>query len=108
MDLVRRLAAKRFVRSVLIVPADRESYFALEFRLVFGNCDQPQEFFQGAVEPFHHGDATSLADRSKSRQDVLGFAPGILEVLALELATLIDNQVLYLLSYSPFSNAVVQ
>jgi hypothetical protein len=41
MDLVRRLAAKRFVRSVLTVPVDRESYFAFEFASVFRDRNQP-------------------------------------------------------------------
>jgi hypothetical protein len=45
------------------------------------------------VESFHDRNAISLSDGSKSRQDVLGFAPHVLKVLALELGALIDNQV---------------
>jgi hypothetical protein len=93
VHFVRRLAAESFVGSVLIIPTNCESYFSLEFSQGFWDRDQTQNLFQRAMEAFHHGDATSLADRSKSRKDVHGLAPHALEVFTLELATLIDNQV---------------
>ena len=93
MDFIGRLAAKGFVRPVLIVPIDSEFHFPLEVSLVFGDCDQPQDLFHSSVESFHHGDATALSNRSESGQDVLGFAPDVLEVLAFELACLVDDQV---------------
>ena len=93
VDLIRRLSAESLVGSMRIIPIDGASHFSFEFSLPFGDRDPSQNLFQSPLEAFHHGDATSLADSSETRQDVPGFAPDALEVLTLELGALVDDQV---------------
>jgi hypothetical protein len=100
VHLIRRLAAERFVGAILVVPIDGEFYFSFEFSLIFGNYGQPQDSLQRSVESLHDGDATAFTNRSKSRQDVLGFAPDVLEVIAFELGALVDNQMFGLHMFS--------
>jgi hypothetical protein len=45
------------------------------------------------MKAFYHRDAAMLADSAKPRQDIHGLAPGLPEVNAVELGSLIDNQV---------------
>jgi hypothetical protein len=81
-----------------MVPVDDESHFVLEIRLVLGYRDQTQNLLERSMETLHDGDAAVPPDRSESRQNTPGFAPDVLEVLALELGALIHDQV-----FGPYS-----
>ena len=98
VDFVRRPAAKRVVGATLVVPVDKEANLTLELRLVLGHRDQPQDLLERSMESFDDGDAAMLVDRTEPRQDVFGLAPGLFEVLALELGALINDQVFGLYS----------
>ena len=93
VHFVRRLAAKRVMGAMLIVPVDNEANLAFEMRLLLGWRDQPQDLLERSMEAFDYGDAPVLADGTEPRQDVHGFTPDILEVNAVEFVSLIDNQV---------------
>ena len=93
LDLVGCFAVQRLVRAVLVVPVDDELQFAFEGRLIFGDRRETQQLFQRSVKPLHDGDAAMLADCPKTRQDVLRRTTDVLEVFALELRALINNQV---------------
>jgi hypothetical protein len=90
VDFAWRSAAKRVMWTVLVLPFDDEVNLALEFRLILGHDDQPQDLLKRSVKAFDDRNATVLADRTETGQDVHGLAPDVLEVLALELP--IDNQ----------------
>ncbi len=94
IDFVWRLASERLVRTVLVVPIADEGEFPLELRLIFRNEKQHQDSFDGLVQAFDDGDATVSSYRSESRCDVSLLAPFLLEVRALELAALVDDEVL--------------
>src|SRR5271167_4412555 len=51
-DLVRRLAAQRGVRSVLVIPVDHDRYFPLHGVSPRGNDNHPQRLFDRAKRPF--------------------------------------------------------
>ena len=84
------------MRTVLIVPIDHQAQLLFELLLHFRNRDQSQEFLDRSVKSFDHGDAAMLSDGTKARQDVHGVAPGLLEVNAIELGSLINDQMLWL------------
>ena len=96
VDLVRRLAVERVVRAVFIVPIDNERRLLFVSRLLFRNRRQSQDVFERSVKSFDHGDATMFADGTEARQDAMVLAPVVLEVVALEFAPLVDNEILRL------------
>ena len=79
---------------MLVVPCDDASYLAFELCLVLGYCSEPQDVLERSMESLHNSNAAGLTDGTKPRLDVLGFAPNVFEVLALELGPLVNNQVL--------------
>ena len=84
------------MRTVPIVPVDNQAQILLELLLDFRNRNQSQEFLDRSVKSFHDGDAAMLSDGTKARPDVHGVAPGLLEVNAIELGFLINDQMLWL------------
>ncbi len=91
-DLIGRLTVERVVRAVLVVPLENQFDFPLELRLVLGYRDHRQKFFGGPMKTLDDGNAAVPADGTESRKDAHRFAP-LLEVFALELRALIDDQV---------------
>ncbi len=84
------------MRTVLIVPIDNQAKLLFEVLLDFRYRDQSQEFLDSPMESFDDRDAAMLSDGTKARQDVHGVAPGLLEVNAVELGSLINDQMLWL------------
>ena len=82
------------MRTVFVVPSDNKRTLSLELRLVFRYDGLPKDIFEKSVESFHHSYAPVLSHRSEARQDVHDLAPYLLEVLALELFPLVDDDVL--------------
>jgi len=56
VHFVRRLAAKRVMGAMLIVPVDNEANLAFEMRLLLGWRDQPQDLLERSMEAFDYGD----------------------------------------------------
>ena len=71
----------------------------------FRDRRQEQDVFERPVKSFDHGDATMFANGAEPRQDAPQLTPVLFEVLALELAPLIDNQMFWL-CLSLFDNSV--
>ena len=92
--LVWRLAVQRHVRSRLVVPIDNALDLVLELRLILWNDDQTKDFFHRAMKAFDNSNGPVPADSAETIPNVRGFAPHVLEVLAVELGSLVNDQVL--------------
>ena len=94
VDLVWRLAVQRHVRSRLVVPIDNALDLALELRFILWNDDQTKDFFHRAMEAFDDSNGAVPADSAETIPNVPGLAPNIFEMLAVELGSSINDQML--------------
>lgn len=96
VDLVWRLAVQSHVRSRLVVPTNNALDLALELRWILWHDDQTEDFFHRAMEAFDNSNGAVPADSATTIPNVPGFAPHVLEVLTVELGSLVNDQMLRL------------
>ncbi len=91
VDLLRRLAVQRRVRTVLVVPFDDHFQLVAQGHATRWNGRTPQPVFDCPQGTLQHGNAAASADGSKPRLNVVLSAPAIVSRLP-ELASFVTDQ----------------
>ena len=92
VDLIRRLAVERRVRTVLVGPIDERVHLPDHGFSPCGDNDPFQPVFDGSNRSLQNGNAAVLPDGPKSGPDVVLSAPAFVSRRGPELASFVTDQ----------------
>ena len=92
--VVRCLALEGHVRAMLVVPIEDQLCLVLVGGLFLGNDRTAHQFFERSMETLHNSNAAVLANGTESRQVLRSLVPISFEVVTVELAAVVYDDVL--------------